>query len=356
LRGSFPFRAAKVSLRGGTPPARSPWRGGGWPAAGIGLLLLFPLSSPDAFLLDVFTTGFLLAAFAASWDVVGGVSGQITLGHALPFGVAAYACALLTTLAEWPLPLAVAAAVLLAAAAGLGIGALSAPLAGPFVALLTLALGEIAHEAAVGHTFFSGPGGYAWGGEGGIPVALPWRDAAPFPSYYAALAFLCLASFGMLRFSRSGAGLILRAVEGSPITALASGVPVARFKRMAFAVGSAFAGAAGAGFVVHVGRATATDLSLELSFQAATFAAVGGRGTIVGPVVAALVLHVLFRALSLPPSARVLLYALTLLVVLRFFPGGVAGTARDLASRHAGKEGGRPPRPGGRNRNGDEAP
>jgi branched-chain amino acid transport system permease protein len=268
----------------------------------------------------VFTTGFLLAAFAASWDVIGGVSGQITLGHALPFGAASYACALLTSFAGWPLPLAVGAAILLAAAAGAGIGTLSAPLTGPFVALLTLALGEIAHEAAVGHTFFSGPGGYSWGGEGGIPVALPWRDASPFSSYYAALAFLCIASFGMLRFLRSEAGLILRAVAGSPITAQASGVPIARFKRLAFAVGSAFAGAAGAGFVLHVGRATATDLSLELSFQAATFAAVGGRGTIVGPVVAALVLHVLFQGLSLPPSARVLLYALTLLVTLRFFP------------------------------------
>ena len=99
----------------------APFRGG-WPAAGIGLLLLFPLSSPDAFFLDVFTTGFLLAAFAASWDVVGGLSGQITLGHALPFGAAAYACALLTSFAGWPLPLAVWAAILLAAAAGAGIG------------------------------------------------------------------------------------------------------------------------------------------------------------------------------------------------------------------------------------------
>jgi branched-chain amino acid transport system permease protein len=250
----------------------------------------------------------------------------------------------------------VAAAVLLAVAVGAGIGALSAPLAGPFVALLTLALGEIAHEAAVGHTFFTGTGGYAWGGEGGIPVALPWRDAPPFPSYYAALGFLCLASFGMLRFSRSGTGLILRAVAGSPVTAQASGVPIARFKRLAFAVGSGFAGAAGAGFVVHVGRATAADLSLELSFQAATFAAVGGRGTIVGPVVAALVLHVLFQGLSLHPSARVLLYALTLLVALRFFPGGVVGTARYLASRLGRKEGARPPRRRGRNRNGEGTP
>src|SRR5512134_4053439 len=104
-------RAAEASLRGGTPPARSTWRGGGWPAAGIGLLLLFPLSFPDAYLLDVLTTGFLLAAFAASWDIVGGIAGQVTLGHALPFGVSAYACALLTGPAGWPLPLAAVAAV-----------------------------------------------------------------------------------------------------------------------------------------------------------------------------------------------------------------------------------------------------
>jgi branched-chain amino acid transport system permease protein len=136
-----------------------------------------------------------------------------------------------------------------------------------------------------------------------------------------------------VRFSRSETGLVLRAVAGSPLTAQASGVPIGRFRRLAFTAGSAFAGAAGAGFAAHVGRATAGDLSLELSFQVATFAAVGGRGTVVGPVVAALALHGLFQGLSLPPSARVLLYAATLLVTLRFFPGGVAGTARDAAAR-----------------------
>lgn len=336
----------------GASPATAPFRGG-WLAAGIGLLLLFPLSSPDAFLLDVFTTGFLLAAFTASWDVIGGVAGQVTLGHALPFGAATYTCAVLTSLAGWPLPLAAAAAILIASAVGAGVGSLSAPLSGPFVALLTLALGEIAHETATGNTFLSGPGGYAWGGEGGIPVKLPWVDPPPFASYYAALCFLCLAAYAMLRFSRSGAGLILRAVAGSPITAQASGVPIPHYKRLAFTVGSAFAGAAGAGFAAHVGRATAADLSLELSFQAATFAAVGGRGTVVGPVVAALVLHSLLQGLALPASARVLLYAVTLMVVLRFFPGGVVGTVRGVASRIRGKEGVRPARRRDRSRPGE---
>jgi len=314
---------------------------GGWLAAGIGLLLLFPLLSPDAYLLDVLTTGFLLASFAASWDVVGGVAGQVTLGHALPFGAATYACALLSRLAGWPFPLAAAAAVPVAAAAGAGVGLLAAPLSGPFVALLTLALAEAAHEVAAGHAFLSGPGGYAWGGEGGIPVALPWVDAPPFASYYAALGFLCLTTWAMLRFSRSGTGLILRAIAGSPLTAQASGVPIVRYKLLAFSVGSAFAGAAGAGFAAHVGRATAGDLSLELSFQAATAAAVGGRGTVVGPVVAALAFHALLQGLSLPPAVRVMAYASILMVTLRFFPGGVAGTVREIAARLRVREGSR---------------
>jgi branched-chain amino acid transport system permease protein len=324
-------------------PWAAPFRGG-WLAAGIGLLLLFPLSSPDAYFLDVLTTGFLLAAFAASWDVVGGVAGQVSLGHALPFGAAAYALALAGRIAGMPYPAAAVLAVLVATAAGAGVGWLAAPLSGPFVALLTLALAEAAHEVAAGHAFLSGPGGYAWGGEGGIPVALPWSDAPPIASYYVSLAFLCLSAWGMLRFSRSGTGLILRAVAGSPVTALASGVPIGRYKRLAFAVGSAFAGAAGVGFASHVGRATAGDLSLELSFQAATAAAVGGRGTVIGPAAAALLLHALFQGLPLPPAARVLLYAAALMVTLRFFPGGVAGTAREIAARLRGGEGPRIPR------------
>src|SRR5512134_2543753 len=98
-------RAAEASLRGGTPPARSTWRGGGWPAAGIGLLLLFPLSFPDAYLLDVLTTGFLLAAFAAPWDLVRGIPGQDTLGHPLPPGAPTSSPALPTPVAGSPPPL-----------------------------------------------------------------------------------------------------------------------------------------------------------------------------------------------------------------------------------------------------------
>ncbi len=300
-------------------------------AAGAGVLLLLPLAGVDAFLLNVLTLGFFVAVFAGSWDIVGGVAGQVSLGHALFFGAATYACALLTTLAGWPLPLAAAAALLLSTAAGAAVGALSAPLKGPFVALLTLALGEAAHEFVLGQTFFSSREGYSWGGEGGVPVLLRGQPLSPWAAYYAALAFLVLSTWLMLRVARSQEGLFWTALSGSELSARASGVNVSKHKRRAFMVGAALAGAAGIGFAACVGRATADDFSLELSFQAAAFAAVGGRGTIVGPVLSALVLHSILQGTGILPAGRVLLYALALLVTLRFFPGGVAGTLRERA-------------------------
>ena len=299
-------------------------------AAAAGSLLFLPLAGLDPFLLDVLTTGFLFAVFAGSWDIVGGVAGQISLGHALFFGIATYACAALTTLLGWPFSAAAVAAIVLSGTAGAAVGVLAAPLKGPFVAVLTLALGEAAHEAVLGNVFLAGPGGYAWGGEGGIPVSLPWTAGSPLRGYYAALGFLAAAVWAMLRIRSSREGLILRALEGSELTARASGVDVQRHKRRAFAIAAAIAGMAGVAYSAHVGRATANDLSLELSFQAATFAAVGGRGTIVGPVVGAFCLHVLFQGLDTPPGTRILFYAAVLMVMLRFFPGGVASALQRL--------------------------
>ncbi len=299
--------------------------------AGAGILLLLPLAGLDPFFLDVLTIGFLIAVYAGSWDVVGGLTGQISLGHALFFGTATYSCALLTSLLEWPFPIAAGAAILLSTAAGAAVGALSAPLKGPFVALLTLALGEAAHEFFLGQTFFSPRGAYSWGGEGGIPVLLGVPPLSPWTAYYAALAFLVACTWIMLRIARSETGLIWTALSGSELSARASGVDIRKQKARAFVIAGALAGAAGVGFAACVGRATADDFSLELSFQAATFAAVGGRGTIVGPILAALLFQPLLQGTGIAPAGRVLLYALALLITLRFFPAGVAGTLRERA-------------------------
>lgn len=297
-------------------------------ALGTGALLVLPLAGLDRFLLDVLTSGFLLAAYVGSWDLVGGIAGQMSLGHALFFGTATYACALFTSLVGWPFPASAAAALLCCAAAAAAVGTLAARLRGPFVALLTLALGELAHEIMLGQTFLSPRGAYSWGGEGGVPVSLPPGVPSPAAAYYGALLFLVCSTVAMTWIARSETGLAWRAIAGNELTARASGVDVGRGKRNAFFAAGLFAGAAGIGFAALVGRATTADLSLELSFQAATVAAIGGRGTVAGPVVAALVLHAALQGAGFSATTRVLLYALALLLVLRFFPAGAAGALR----------------------------
>lgn len=305
-----------------------------------GSLLLLPLAGIDLFLIDVLTSGLLLSVFVGSWDLVGGVAGQISLGHALFFGIATYAIALLTSLCGWPFPAAACGALFLSAAAAAAVGTASARLQGPFVALLTLALGELAHEIMLGQTFFAPRGSYSWGGEGGVPVAVPPGISSPLASYYGAILFFFLSGWGMMEIARSRAGLLWTAMAGSELTARASGVDVSRHKRLAFVASGLFAGAAGVGFAAHVERATASDFSLELSFQAVTFAAIGGRGTIAGPMVASLALHAVLLGGGAPPTARVLLYVLVLVFVLRFFPSGVAGTLRErLRERKMAPEG-----------------
>jgi len=182
----------------------------------------------------------------------------------------------------------------------------------------------------LGQTFFSARGAYSWGGEGGVPVSLPPGFPSPVAAYYGALLFLVFATLAMTWIARSDTGLIFRAIAGNERTARASGVDVARGKRNAFLAAGLFAGAAGIGFAALVGRATTVDLSLELSFQAAAVAAIGGRGTVAGPVVAAVVLHAALQGAGFSPTTRVLLYGSALLLVLRFFPAGAAGALRPV--------------------------
>src|SRR4030066_1457713 len=116
----------------------------------------------------------------------------------------------------------------------------------------------------LGQPFFSPRGAYSWGGEGGIPVVLPWKSPSPWASYYGALLFLFVSTWGMTRIARSKEGLLWSAISGSELTARASGVDVARHKRRAFLVAGLLAGAAGVGFAGHGGRGTAGGFSLGL--------------------------------------------------------------------------------------------
>lgn len=258
-------------------------------------LYLMPLLSRDPFLLNILTLAHLQALFVLGWDLTAGIGGQLSGGHALAFGGAGYLMALLTLKGLPPLaalPVALAGALLL----GLLVGLATSRLTGAFVTLVSLALAEIAHEAAL-CTGITTPAGYSLGGEGGFPVAaLVAREAGCFYTfnYYLSLTLLLAAAAGLLALKKSVPGLKLLAVGQDEMAAQAVGLSPPALKTLAFGLGFLLGGTAGALHAQYLGLAAPSSLSLELSFAALVLAILGGKGTVAGPALAAYLVSAFF--------------------------------------------------------------
>lgn len=263
----------------------------------------------DRFTESVLTLAAIQALYSASWDLVGGVSGQVSLGHALPFGCGAYVAAVLSSSGLLP-----GAAVAWGAAGGALLGVLQGILARhlrrAFLALVTLALAECAHELS-GMLQMPGREGTVFGGEGGIPSLL-------FPSDERAAARLAAVVFavgviGLVWVARSNLGLAMRTARADPRAAAASGIDVGRVRLIAFVLSGGVAGVSGALIAGLVGRASPSMLSLETSFFPVAAAVLGGVGTILGPAASAYLLTAALQWLDLPGPVRLTLYGAVLI-------------------------------------------
>jgi len=304
---------------------------GAWVAGGLGVLLLVavpPLTGFHPYYLYVLSTAFLFATLAAAWNLLA-YAGQISFGHAAFFGLGAYGAALtsLAGLSPWG---AIGVGGIVGALGALGIGLASARLRGPYLALATLAYAEAWRGVALNWTGLTG------GGSGliGLPplTALDWlpldlaRGRAG--TYYLSLAFLVgvLGSFAAVL--RSRVGLAFAAVREEEERASLLGVRPLPWKLLAFALSALFTALAG-GLYVHTVRVVEPDLvfSRHFSILPLVMATVGGLGSLLGPVAAALGLYLVSELVLHPyaPALHQLPYALALVAVVLYLPGGLAG-------------------------------
>lgn len=266
---------------------------------------------------------------AQAWNILGGYGGQLSFGHALFFGVGAYGQALgqlSLGLNPWlALPLAIA----LGAAAGLAVGGLTFRygLRGSYFALVTLAFAEVFRILAVSVPFTGG----------GVGLMVPLREGAANMQFatrhgyiYVLLAFVMLALLltAWLRHSRFGA--YLQAVRDNEDAARAVGIDPLRIKLGGIGWSAAFMAAAGA-FYVQVFQYIDPGIAFgpAVSVEALVGAIVGGMGTLWGPVLGALALHLvadltrnLFGEL---PGINMVIYGVVLILIVMFAPRGVAG-------------------------------
>jgi branched-chain amino acid transport system permease protein len=269
---------------------------------------------------------------AQAWNILGGFGGQFSFGHALFFGTGAY----LQVIAQMQWALSPWLALLIAILGGAGvailIGALSFRygLKGSYFALVTLAFAEVFRILATSAQFT--------GGGVGLMVPLkPSIENMQFASragyIYLALFFVVIALIFTRWLRQSRFGAYLQAVRDNEDAARAIGVNPFKVKLAAIALSAAFMAAAGA-FYIQVFQYIDPSIAYgsHTSVEALVAAIVGGLGTVWGPLLGALALHVLadltrnlFGSL---PGINMIIYGIVLLIIVMFSPKGIVGLAK----------------------------
>jgi len=301
----------------------------------IALAALVPFAVSANTMLNFIVFALIIALAAQGWNLLGGLAGQFSFGHAAFFGTGAYAAALLQTRYGVNAWAAFALGIVLAAAIGWVIGFLSfrSGLRGSYFALVTLAFAEVLRILANASAFT--------GGAAGTLVKLDVRpENFQFVSR-AAFVWIAVALVGAvllmtITIMRTRFGAWLTAVRENEDAARALGVDTLAVKLKAITLSAAITGAAGALYVQYflyldAGIAYGPWISIE----ALIAPIVGGIGTAFGPVLGAVALHIFGEAAKLVaggiPGIDLVLYGLLLIATIAFAPDGLTGLLKRLA-------------------------
>jgi branched-chain amino acid transport system permease protein len=338
-----------------------PWP---WLAAGLALLLVFPLLFPLPFHQHVVIMTLLYASLGVAWNILGGYAGQVSLGHGVYYGIGAYTVAFLfinfqvSPWLSWP------AALALAGATALVIGLPTFRLRGHYFVLASVFIAEAAYIVVSNWSAVGGAIGLEYPVQrGGDWTAALWRlqfHGTKLPYYYGALALFLGALFVAWRIQHWPLGYYLRAIREEQDAAQSLGIDVGRYKLHALLISAAFTTLGGifyAQYVLYV--EPVSTVSLIISVEIAFIAIFGGIGTLWGPVLGAFVLVPLSELLRAYFSGRIsldasalsgggvgayldyylqggggnvdlMVYGLLIMLVARFQPNGVLGFLRRL--------------------------
>jgi branched-chain amino acid transport system permease protein len=288
--------------------------------AAFALLLLLPAVVRDTFLLRVGTEAIMWIGLAVAFDVLAGYTGYLNFGHCAFFGLGSYTTAILMVRAGWPFPAAVAAGGVAGAVAAVIAGIPTLRLRGAYFAIATWALARGIQQLALMMTITGGPDGMR------LP---PFLDPKFF--YFVMLGVVG-ATYFLLWFllERAPFGLKLKAIREDEQGAKALGLNPTRLKIEAFvlsAVPTAVIGGVFAYWVTFIDPAsTLGDL---VSDQALVMVVFGGMGTLIGPVVGAILIFafktVFWAYLSEYEVLYVIILGATIAASVVFLPNGVLG-------------------------------
>jgi len=300
--------------------------------AGLALVFADQLNS---YWMHVAIIAMYYGILSASWSLLAGSVGLFSLSHMAFAAIGAYTSALLIKWYGIPIPAGMAAGVVMCCAIGGLIGWVCLRMSGPYLAIFTLGFSELVRIT------LSTEDGVTSGMAGLHTDALFQGAATRLPYFYMAFALLIVSLLLMGLLARSRWGLFLRAIREDEQAAAASGVAVARFRILAFAIASGFAGLAGGFYAHYIPIITPSMGDLNEMAKLVVMTVIGGMERLPTAVGGAIVLEFLLEELRDYGQWRLPMFGVILLLTMRFARNGLLtpiwlrfvrlGEARDSA-------------------------
>ena len=300
---------------------------------GLALLAaaLAPVGISSKFYLDVLTLIFFTAYIGQSWNILGGYAGQFSFGGVMFFGTGAYTSSILLVTFGIPPLIGIFVAVLMGAFLGFLVGYLSfrSGLRGSYFALITLAFAELLRVLANSVEFTGGGVGlfltYA-------PGLKNLQFVSPTGFYYFSLFLLVISLAIALWLERSRFGAQLIAIRENAEAAAALGIDTLKCQLYAIMIMGGMGGAAGTFYAQkYLYIDPPISYSIALSVEMLLVSIVGGLGTVFGPLIGSVVLHVVnevARHFIDTPGLSLIVYGVILIFIISYLPNGLVGLFR----------------------------
>jgi branched-chain amino acid transport system permease protein len=307
----------------------------------LALAIAFPLITPNSYYLTVMTLAFIYAIATLGLNLITGYTGQLNLAHGGFMAIGAYTLGILTVDHQVPFWLAFVLAGAVCMVLGYGIGVVSLRLKGHYFSIFTMCVGYIIYLLIEKWESLT----HGTVGLIGIPVPAaigPLGFDSVQAQYYLVLGFLAVGVFLMHRIVTSLLGRSFMAVRNSDALAEALGINLMRTKVLSFVLSVGYAGFAGALYAGQV-RFLGPDIArTDLTFDMVMSMLVGGIGTILGPLLGAVLVPWITQSLQFIQDYRMLVFGPVLILLIIFVPDGIVGSwlkkqARKAAAERRGK-------------------
>lgn len=263
----------------------------------------------------------MYVVLALSWNIISGCTGYTSFGHVAFYGIGAYACAILVADYGWHWVPTLFVGAFVAGVVAVALGYPVLRLKGPYFAIAMLGAAEGTRVVAT-----------VWDSltHGGIGISFPSAENS-IPTYYAMLVLMLITVVVAYGVGHSRFGIRLNAIREDEVAAEALGINVTRYKLVAFVLSAIFPAAAGgiqAYKVLYIEPAGV--FFVQITIAMALMSMLGGKGTVIGPVVGAVLLYTAQEMTWVNfPTAHLIAYGVFIIVVARFMPRGLMGFAID---------------------------